>query len=158
MKIVINGCYGGFGISNLAMIMLLRKKGFKELYFYELENNNSTNIVYKKISEEKCIEAVGDFKINITTKDFGDIVAFDPDDSTDKYSEFFESIIPICVRTGDDGRQSEELLSVIEELGTEKSSGVFSKLKIVEIPDDVEYEIEEYDGMEWVSEKHRTWR
>jgi len=30
-------------------------------------------------------------------------------------------------------------------------------LKIVDIPDGVEWEIEEYDGMEWVAEKHRTW-
>ena len=30
-------------------------------------------------------------------------------------------------------------------------------LGIVEIPDGVEWEIEEYDGDEWVSEKHRKW-
>ena len=29
--------------------------------------------------------------------------------------------------------------------------------KIVEIPADVEWQIQEYDGMEWVAEKHRTW-
>ena len=27
----------------------------------------------------------------------------------------------------------------------------------VSIPDDVEWQIEEYDGMEWVAEAHRTW-
>jgi predicted GTPase len=31
-------------------------------------------------------------------------------------------------------------------------------LKVVEIPDNVDWEIEEYDGAEWISEKHRTWR
>jgi len=31
-------------------------------------------------------------------------------------------------------------------------------LAIVEIPDDVEYTIEEYDGNEHVAEAHRTWR
>ena len=30
-------------------------------------------------------------------------------------------------------------------------------LKVVDIPDDIDYVIEEYDGKEWVSEKHRTW-
>ena len=30
-------------------------------------------------------------------------------------------------------------------------------LKIVEIPDDVKWEIEDYDGDEWVSEVHRRW-
>ena len=33
----------------------------------------------------------------------------------------------------------------------------YSELKVVEIPDDVEYDIQEYDGNEWVAEKHRTW-
>ena len=30
-------------------------------------------------------------------------------------------------------------------------------LKIVEIPEGVRWEIEEYDGKEWVAEMHRTW-
>ena len=30
-------------------------------------------------------------------------------------------------------------------------------LKAIQIPDDVEWTIKEYDGLEWVAEKHRTW-
>ena len=33
----------------------------------------------------------------------------------------------------------------------------YSKLKVVEIPDDVEWTVMEYDGAEWVAEAHRTW-
>lgn len=48
------------------------------------------------------------------------------------------------------------LIRLVEEFG--KSAGSdYSKLKIVEIPDDVEWFIQEYDGIEWVAEKHRTW-
>lgn len=36
-------------------------------------------------------------------------------------------------------------------------TGEYAKLDIVEIPDDVDWTIEEYDGREWISEKHRTW-
>ena len=49
------------------------------------------------------------------------------------------------------------LVGVVTALG-EAASTRLSKLKVVEIPDDVEYHIEEYDGLEHVSEKHRTWR
>jgi len=35
--------------------------------------------------------------------------------------------------------------------------GEYSELKVVEIPDDVKWQLEEYDGLEWVAEKHRTW-
>lgn len=31
-------------------------------------------------------------------------------------------------------------------------------LKIVEIPKDVDFIIQDYDGQEWVAEKHRVWR
>ena len=49
------------------------------------------------------------------------------------------------------------LVGVVTALG-EAASTRLSKLKVVEIPDDVEYTIEEYDGLEHVAEKHRTWR
>lgn len=55
-----------------------------------------------------------------------------------------------------DNRDDLDLIAVIEELG-DKANGMFASLKIIEIPDNVEWEIEEYDGSEWVSEVHRTW-
>ena len=48
------------------------------------------------------------------------------------------------------------LVEVVNELG-EKADGFCSELKIVEIPDDVEWIIEEYDGKEWIAEDHRRW-
>ena len=48
------------------------------------------------------------------------------------------------------------LVSMVEEQGS-AMNGEFSDLKVVEIPDDVEWYIEEYDGKEWVAERHRTW-
>jgi len=53
-------------------------------------------------------------------------------------------------------RADPDLIRVIEEMG-EDAWGWAAELKIVEIPDDVEWCIEEYDGCEWVAEKHRTW-
>lgn len=56
----------------------------------------------------------------------------------------------------DIARDDPLLVEVVEVLG-EKASGAYAGLKIVDIPDDVKWEIEEYDGMEWVAEVHRTW-
>ena len=54
-------------------------------------------------------------------------------------------------------RNDPDLIAAVEELG-EEANGTFASLKVVEIPNGIEWKIEEYDGMEWVSEVHRTWR
>lgn len=48
------------------------------------------------------------------------------------------------------------LVAAVEALGI-AAAGPYSDLKVVEIPSDVEWQIEDYDGVEWVSEKHRVW-
>ena len=53
-------------------------------------------------------------------------------------------------------RDDADLVAAVESLGS-KAGGDYADLKIVEIPDDVEWQIGEYDGTEWVAEKHRTW-
>lgn len=53
-------------------------------------------------------------------------------------------------------RANPKLVECVETLGKE-ANGYLADLKVVEIPDDVDWQIEEYDGVEWVSEKHRTW-
>jgi hypothetical protein len=45
---------------------------------------------------------------------------------------------------------------VIEALG-DRADDVHAELRVVEVPDDVNWVIEEYDGLEWVAEVHRTW-
>ena len=53
-------------------------------------------------------------------------------------------------------RDDPALVRVVKEMGA-VADGRCAALKIVDIPDDVEWQIEEYDGLEWVAEKHRTW-
>lgn len=57
---------------------------------------------------------------------------------------------------GDLERADPDLIAVVEELGN-GANGQFANLKIIDIPNDVEWEIEEYDGVEWIAEKHRIW-
>ena len=54
-------------------------------------------------------------------------------------------------------RDDKILIEAVEEVGLEESADYCSKLKIVEIPDDVDWVLMEYDGLEWIAEKHRTW-
>lgn len=53
-------------------------------------------------------------------------------------------------------REDKELIQVVKELGS-KANGLYSTLKIVTIPEDVDYEIVDYDGREHIAEVHRTW-
>ena len=91
MKIVINSCYGGFGLSEKAVELYVEKSGNVNFDEYDVKRND-----------------------------------------------------PI-------------LVAVVEVLGTDASGGC-ATLKVVEIPDGVVWGIEDYDGIEWVSEFHRTWR
>ncbi len=53
-------------------------------------------------------------------------------------------------------RSDPDLIAVIEEL-RQKAPEWYFEIGIVEIPDDVKWHIEEYDGLEHVAENHRTW-
>jgi len=53
-------------------------------------------------------------------------------------------------------RDDPVLVRLVEELGDEVNTR-YSELKIVEIPDGIEWTVCEYDGLECVAEAHRTW-
>lgn len=103
MKIVINKCYGGFGLSKQAVDLFIAKGGTVERDEYD-----------------------------------------DPNKPISGYEIGYDRTNPV-------------LVEVVEQLG-EAADTDASELKVVEIPDDVEYTIEDYDGIEWVAEVHRTWR
>lgn len=54
-------------------------------------------------------------------------------------------------------RNHPALVKSVEVLGDKSYDKTYTKLSIVEIPDNVEWEIVNYDGFEHVAEKHRTW-
>ena len=56
----------------------------------------------------------------------------------------------------DSPRDCPDLVAMVEEGGTDVD-GIYSELKVVDVPDDVNWFIHEYDGMEHVAERHRTW-
>lgn len=54
-------------------------------------------------------------------------------------------------------RADPKLIAVVEKLGSERVSGGCAELAIIEIPDGVKWQIEEYKGLEHIAEQHRTW-
>ena len=112
MKIVINRCFGGFGLSDAAVRL-----------YGELAGLNLVEAQSENCGAEFYTDHVSD--------------------------ETFFSYYEIA---RDDGF----LIEVVETLG-EAASGRYSKLSVVEVPDDIEWYIAEYDGSEHVAEKHRTW-
>jgi hypothetical protein len=57
----------------------------------------------------------------------------------------------------DIARDDPALVATVRRLGSE-AAGDYAILKVVEVPAGVEWYVEEYDGKEWVAEKHRIWR
>ena len=90
MKVVINTCFGGFGLSESALEEYKKRKGTTEdIYYWDIP------------------------------------------------------------------RDCPVLVEMVEEGGVD---GDYSELKVVTIPDGVNWYIHEYDGLEHVAERHRTWR
>jgi hypothetical protein len=135
LKVVINNCYGGFSLSNAALVELRKRKSLGT-YFYKMNYSNG----YRDVAYIKTDENEESLFVSVSSKDCGEY--------TDKIEYLSDR---------DFKRNDPELIQLIEDWGTEKVSGKFAQLKVVEIPDDAEWEIEEYDGSEWVSEVHRTW-
>jgi hypothetical protein len=140
MKIVINECYGGFGLSLKAQEAYLKLIG-KEAYFYASERVEKTER-YKKIAYDG---EVGLFALTLT-KDFGE--TFDRLSNKDYREHNFYDF--------DLDRDDINLVKVVEELG-EEANGNGSELKVVEVPDGVDWVLQEYDGLEHIAEVHQTW-
>jgi len=140
MKIVINNDYGGFGLSPFAYRELLRRRG-QNAYFYKQVKYNwrDGEDLYERIDGEVKNELF----IRCVNKDHG------------AYTDNLERETIVYFR--DDVRKDADLIAIIEEYGSRKCSGMCASLKVIEIPDDVEWEIDEYDGLESIHEVHRVW-
>ena len=118
MKVVINDCHGGFGLSDEAFELLLNKKGI------EFESQP------RKVWNSKEYYRKGHLDDNY----------------------YYLSHYDLCA-----DRADPDLVGVVEELG-EAAYGECAELSVIEVPDDVQWHIVEYDGFEHVAENHRIWR
>lgn len=141
-RIVVNRKHGGFGLSPKAERRYLELTG-KECYFYKQTKYKhcDNEDEYSLISEDEAAKTMFCYTL---TKNFGNVKKKLP--KNNKYWWY----------DGDLERTDPILIQVIEELG-EEADGPCAKLEIVTIPDDVDWEIDEYDGYESIHEKHRSW-
>jgi hypothetical protein len=132
MKVVINRCHGGFGLSEEAIDRYIELAGLK-LYNHRDDHWSTSNYYTVPYDEfQKVLQK---------------------DEKTGNY----KSSNALCWSHRDIPRNDSILVQVVKELG-EKANGRFAELKIVDIPLDIQWTIEDYDGDEWVTEKCRTWR
>lgn len=54
-------------------------------------------------------------------------------------------------------RTHPKLIAAIEKLGCKKAGDRYANLEIIDIPDGIEWEMDEYKGFEYVYEKGRRW-
>lgn len=54
-------------------------------------------------------------------------------------------------------RKSHKLIKAIEKIGEDDASGKLAKIRIIDIPDNIKWEIYNSDGMETIHEAHRSW-
>lgn len=150
MKVVVNKCYGGFDLSVKAYFRVLDgmiKDNNWFIYTYEPDNRVS------KFIEKPIVYT----KVNISDIDFGDsyiIVSKNYGDTfTDKELNENDKIYMDVYSIP---RNNIHLVKVVEEMG-EDAWEEYSKLEVIDIPDDIEWKISEYDGWETIEEKHRSW-
>jgi hypothetical protein len=135
-KVILNKCFGGFGLSKDAYELYAKKKGIsvfrytqenlkKEIYTYATDDNRTFDFYF--------------------TKDFGDNVYISDED----FKKYF-------LKLDEKFREDKTLIEVVEELG-EKANVFYSNLKIAEIPDDLDYVIDNYDGIETLHQKVKEW-
>lgn len=146
MKIVINACFGGFGLSNKAKYAIaLRKNGGREPAIYRM---NVHDQLTRTTRDDLLAAKFGSWYVMLP-KDEGGTVEYD----TVKEKDLLKDVGSYNYR----GRVDADLVAVVEDLGSDEASDSCARLKVVDVPDDVDWTISDYDGYERVEEVHRTW-
>jgi hypothetical protein len=138
MEIVINKCYGGFGISHEAIMLYAKKKGIQLFPFIDKKPYDFKN---QKFVAWDGKETPPMNMLHYATQPLTSDGKYIEDSYWGEYS--LERSDPI-------------LIEVIKELG-DKANGWAAKLQIVEIPDGIDWYMDDYDGIESIHENHQSW-
>jgi len=140
MKVVINRCYGGFGLSHEAVMRYFEIKGIT-VYPEQGKDHWKFWTYWTVKPEDRLEDKEGEAFYAMSMEDRR---AYNATQSAQTVGE------------REIERHDPALVQAVEELGN-AANGSHAELAVVEIPDDVDYIVEEYDGMEHIAEAHRTW-
>lgn len=147
MKVVLNRCHGGFGLSPLAMLKAF-EAGSPIIEVHTVETYYG--------SPEAAAKAARDYAELEESLDLPDYP-----DVRHRFPSALElpdgRLLTVACSVWDEKlRQCPKLAQVIEMLGSLANTD-YSRLRVVEIPDGIEFDIYEVDGMESIHERHRIW-
>lgn len=134
-KVILNKCFGGFGVSKEAYELYAKKK---EISLFRYKPENLIKGIYTYATDDNIYYFY-------FTKDFGDHAYI----SNEDFKKYFLNL-------GMNSREDKTLIEVVEELD-EKANDTSSDLKIVKIPDDLDYVIDDYYGFETLHQKVQEW-
>lgn len=141
MKVAYNACFGGFGLSAIALTEFAKKKGITLTWYKQIGYRHNGEEKYKRVEGIPNSNSFSDYAC---IKDLGDEIET-IECENGYYPDFY-----------DDARCDIDLISVIESLG-DSANGSCANLQIQEIPDGSSYEITEYDGNESVEPPRQSW-
>ena len=142
MKVVINKCYGGFGLSDEAEDALIGKCSHIEL-IEPIEYYGGPGSGYYEANKEW-----------LTPDSWRE--DYERDLSGAWFTRFHDGKVIVDHHRDDKARTCPALVKVVADMG-DAADGPRAKLRVVDIPEGIEYDISEYEGMEHIAEAHRTW-
>lgn len=130
-EVVLNKCWGGFGLSQAGMKAYYARKG-RPCYVFGRGTKN----------EYVPSTSTSSYEYYFDVPNPNDL------DSKERNAHWLGN--------PSDKRTDPDLIAVVRELG-DAASGDCAKLEIVSVPDGVQWHIEDHDGRERIAENHRTW-
>jgi len=136
-EIVINADWGWFNLSEKCILKYAELKGIK------IYKGKSFFAEYWKVPPSKRVKYVNDkWWFGLSEK---------------RRASLEKQYEAQTVNSHNIPRDDPALIQAIKQIGLKESADRCCKLKIIKIPQNIKWKIENDSGREWIAEQHRTW-